>query len=204
MQAEITNDNTDIETAFSTFVAAYNTVLDDLTTQEGNTSTGTPEPLYGNPLIAQLQSALSMALTSGTASGAVGNLSQLGISVTNTGTLTLNNSTLDSILNSNYSDVVGFMQNSTSFGQTLATTLANLSNSSPTGAISLALTADTSQETTLNDDVTAQNAVIATQQASITTELNNANEVLQAIPEQLDEMNELYSAMTGYNQNPTG
>ena len=30
----MTNDNADIETAFQTFVTAYNTVLGDLTTQE--------------------------------------------------------------------------------------------------------------------------------------------------------------------------
>jgi flagellar hook-associated protein 2 len=203
VQIEIVNDNTDVETAFSTFVSAYNKVLGDLTTQEGNDSSGDPEPLYGNPIIAQLQSALSMALTTGTVSGSVSNLDQLGISVSNTGTLSLDNSTLDSILNSNYSDVVGFLQNSNSFGQSLAATLGTLGNSSPTGAISLALSSDSSQETTLNDDVTAQNALIATQKANITSELNTANEVLQAIPQQLDEMNELYSAMTGYNENPS-
>jgi len=203
VQIEIVNDNTDVETAFSTFVSAYNKVLGDLTTQEGNDSSGDPEPLYGNPIIAQLQSALSMALTTGTVSGSVSNLDQLGISVSNTGTLSLDNSTLDSILNSNYSDVVGFLQNSNSFGQSLTATLGTLGNSSTTGAISLALSSDSSQETTLNDDVTAQNALIATQKANITSELNTANEVLQAIPQQLDEMNELYSAMTGYNENPS-
>jgi len=203
VQIEIVNDNTDVETAFSTFVSAYNKVLGDLTTQEGNDSSGDPEPLYGNPIIAQLQSALSMALTTGTASGSVSNLDQLGISVSNTGTLSLDNSTLDSILNSNYSDVVGFLQNSNSFGQSLAATLNGLGSSGPDGAITLALAADSTQETTLNDDVTAQNALIATQKANITAELNTANEVLQAIPQQLDEMNELYSAMTGYNENPS-
>jgi flagellar hook-associated protein 2 len=203
VQVEIVNDNTDVETAFSTFVSAYNKVLGDLKTQEGKDSSGNAEPLYGNRIIAQLQSALSMALTTGTASGSIGNLAQLGISVSNTGTLTLDNSTLDSILNSNYSDVVGFLQNSNSFGQSLAATLGTLGNSSPTGAITLALASNSSQETTLNDDVTAQNALIATQKTSITAELNTANQVLQAIPQQLDEMNELYSAMTGYNENPS-
>jgi len=77
-------------------------------------------------------------------------------------------------------------------------------NSSPTGAITLALASNSRQEATFNDDVTAQDALIATQQASLTTELNTANEVLQAIPEQLDEMNELYSAMTGYNTGTNG
>jgi len=204
VQVEIVNDNTSIESAFSTFVSSYNTVLTDLTTQEGNDSSGNPEPLYGNPIVAQLQSALSLALTSGTASGSVSSLFQLGISVNNTGELTLDNSTLDSILNSNYSDVVGFMQNTNSFGLNLNTTLSNLGDATPDGSITLLLAANTSQETTLNDNVTAQDALIATQKANVTNELNQANETLQAIPQQLNEMNELYSAMTGYNTNSTG
>ncbi|MGD0798348.1 MAG: flagellar filament capping protein FliD [Acidobacteriaceae bacterium] len=197
--AEVTNDNTDVETAFQTFVTAYNTVLTDLNTQEGNTSTGTPEPLYGNPIVAQLQSALSSALTTGSASGSISSLDQLGITVDSTGQLSLNTSTLDSALNSNYSDVVGFLQNSGSFGQTLSTSLDNLGSSDPTGAITLALASDSTQETALNDNITKQNALIATDSASLTTQLNTANQVLQSIPQQLDEINELYSALTGYN-----
>jgi flagellar hook-associated protein 2 len=204
VQVEITNDNADIETAFGTFVSAYNKVLGDLTTQEGKDSSGNPEPLYGNPVIAQLQSALSIALTTGSASGSIANLSQLGITVSNTGTLSLDTSTLDSALNSHYSDVVGFLQNSGSFGQSLATSLGNLGSSTPDGALTLALAADSTQETSYNDDVTAQNALIATQQTNLTAELNTANQVLQSIPQQLDEINELYSALTGYNTNSTG
>ena len=196
---EIVNDNSDVKTAFSTFVSAYNTVLGDLTTQEGNDSSGNPEPLYGNPIIAQMQSALSLALTAGTASGKISNLYQLGISVTTTGTLSLDTSTLDSTLNSNYTDVVGFLQNSNSFGQLLSTSLSSLGSSNTDGAVTLALSADSSQETTLNDNITAQNTLIATQKSNLTSELNTANEVLQAIPQQLNEMNELYSALTGYN-----
>jgi flagellar hook-associated protein 2 len=204
VQVEIVNDNSSIETAISTFVSAYNTVLGDLTTQEGNTSTGTAEPLFGNPIISQLQSALSLALSSGAASGSISTLYQLGISISNTGTLSLDNSTLDSALNSHFSDVVGFLQNSGSFGQLLTTTLSGLGTSSTNGAIALAISANTSQETTLNDNITAQDTLIATQKASLTTELNNANEILQAIPQQLNEMNELYSAMTGYNTGTSG
>ncbi len=201
---EIANDNTDIETAFSTFVSAYNKVLSDLD------NTGGQHLLrYSRALVRELQSSRncrvhSRMATNGVASGSIKSLDQLGITVSNTGTLALDSSTLDSVLNSNYSDVVGFLQNTGSFGHVLATTLDNLGSSSPTGAITLALAANSSQEATYNDDVTAQNALIATQQASLTTELNTANQVLQAIPEQLDEMNELYSALTGYNTGTSG
>lgn len=204
VQVQIANDNTDIETAFASFVSAYNTVARDIATQEGNDSSGNPEPLYGNTVISQLQSALSLALTSGITTGSVNNLYQLGISVNPDGTLKLDSSTLGSELNSNYSDVVGFLQNAGGFGQNFATTLEGLGDSNATGVIALALSENSSRESTLNDNVTNQNILIATQQANLTAELNTANEVLQAIPEQLNEMNELYSAMTGYNTGTNG
>jgi flagellar hook-associated protein 2 len=199
VQVQVVNDNTDAENAFSSFVTSYNAVVKDLATQESNDATGKAEPLYGNPIISQLQSALSLSLTSGAASGAVKSLDQLGISVNQDGTLKLDASTLNSVLNSNYTDVVGFMQNIDGFGMSLATTLSNLGSATPTGAVTLALAADTRQETVLKDDVTAQDALIATQKISITTELTLADEALQGIPQQLNEVNELYSALTGYN-----
>jgi len=196
---EIVNNNTAVESAFETFVSDYNTVLGDITTQEGTDASGNAEPLYGNTLIAQIQSSLSQALTSGSSSGSINNLYQLGISVTSSGKLSLDVSTLDSTLNTNYSDVVGFLQNTGSFGKDLASTLSNMSSTNTTGSIYLELASNTSLETTLHDEITTENATIATESSSLTTELNSANETLQAIPEQLKEINELYSAITGYS-----
>jgi flagellar hook-associated protein 2 len=39
---------------------------------------------------------------------------------------------------------------------------------------------------------------------SLTTELNQANEIMQQLPSQLQGVNELYSAITGYGQNKNG
>lgn len=204
VQVQIANNNSDVETAFSTLVTAYNAVVKDLTTQEGKDSSGNAEPLFGNTVISQLQSSLSLALTTGAASGSVKSLYQLGISVNLDGTLKLDNTALDSILNSSYLDVVRYLQNDKSFGLTFQNSLDQLGNQSPTGAITLALAANASQETIYNNDVTAQDALIATQSAKLTAELNTANEILQAIPEQLNEVNELYSAMTGHNTTTSG
>jgi flagellar hook-associated protein 2 len=41
--------------------------------------------------------------------------------------------------------------------------------------------------------------VLAAQKTSLTDELNTANQILQSIPSQLSEVNEMYSAITGYN-----
>ena len=43
-------------------------------------------------------------------------------------------------------------------------------------------------------------ARIATQQTNLTASLNAANQTLQAIPLQLNMIDQIYSAITGYNQ----
>jgi flagellar hook-associated protein 2 len=207
VQVEITNDDNDVESAVSGFVSAYNTVLGDLNTQEGNDASGNPEPLFGSPTISTLQEELQQALDFTQSSGAVTSLTQLGVTVNNDGTLSLDIDTLDSELNSNYQDVVNFFQPSdsfTSFGGNFTIVLNNLGNSTPDGAISLALSENSTQESTLNANISNENSLISAQESSLTTELNQANYTLEEIPSQIDEVNELYSAITGYNQNPNG
>jgi flagellar hook-associated protein 2 len=314
VQVEITNNNSDVESALNTFVTDYNKVLGDLNTQEGNDSSGNPEPLYGSPTIATLQQSLQSALTflqpanavassssvattdtltgsisisvgggtsvpvsvpagnqtlagladainsastsnnlgvtasvitsgntqtlslTGATSGSAGAISvdssgltdttsrtgvafgsaqsngitsitQLGISVNNDGTLALDTDTLDSVLDSNYQDVVSFFQPSgsyTSFGGNFSTLLNNLGNSAPNGAIYLALQENSTVETQLNTNVSNEETIISAQKTALTTELNEANYTLTEIPQELQQINEMYSAITGYNENQNG
>ena len=201
VQVQITNDNSAVETQLQSVVTAYNAVAAAIKTQEGNTSTGKAEPLFGDPTLALLQSQLTQSLFAGSASGAVSSITQLGVTVGEDGTLTLDTSVLDGILNSNYSDVASYFQQAGSFGQSLTTTLNQLGSSESTGAISLALAQDSTEETGLNTDISNEETLIAQNKTTLTTELNTANEELQSIPSQLNEVNELYSAVTGYNQN---
>ena len=311
IQVEITNNNSDVESALNTVVTDYNKVMSDLNAQEGNDSSGNPEPLFGNPTMATLQQSLQSALTflqpanavgststvgtsdtlqgsisisvgGGTAqqidvpasgdqtlsglaaainsakigvtasvitagnastlslvnatNGSAGSISvdsssltdqtsgaavtfgasqssaitsatQLGISVNNDGTLTLDTDTLDSVLNSNYQDVVNFFQPSgsyTSFGGNFSAALNNLGNSSTTGAITLALSVNSTVEKHLNTNISNEEATISTQKTQLTTELNAANFTLTEIPQQLQQIDEMYSAITGFNQNQNG
>ncbi len=207
VQVVIANDTSSIESAITTFVNDYNTTIKAINAQEGKDSSGNAEPLFGTGVLAQLQQGLLSAVSSSFGNGAINSLISLGItaSASDDGTITLDSSTLDNALNDNFNQVVSFFQDSGTFGSTFAQTLQSLSNNSGAGgAIALALSEDSSQETTLNDDVSAQEALIATQKTSLTTELNTANEVLQSIPEQIQEVNEMYSAITGYNTNQNG
>jgi flagellar hook-associated protein 2 len=139
-----------------------------------------------------------------TNSSDVNSLTSLGISVNNDGSLTFDATSLDSVLNSDYSGVVGFFQNANSWGMSFSTMLTNAGSSSPTGVLALAAKSDSNIESTLNADITKENSLISEQQISLTAELNSANEIMQELPSQLDGVNELYSAITGYNQNTGG
>ncbi len=303
VQVVIANDDTDVGSTINQFVSDYNAVVSAINAQEGNTSSGTPEPLFGSPTLSLLQETLagnlitqnpngyldaiqnasdtlsgsiSIQVGTGTAqtitldssdntlaglasainsanigvtanvvtnssgtqlelvSGIAGangaltvnssitdtttntalnynsggsdisNLTQLGISVNNDGTLTLDSTSLDSVLNSDYSSVVGFFQNANSWGMTFANAINNAGTSSNTGILALAVSANSTSESTLNAEISNENSIISAEQTSLTLELNSANEILQTLPEQLNDANELYSAITGYNQNPTG
>jgi len=203
VQLVVTNDNSSVESAVSTLVTAYNAVVADLNAQEQNSSSGTAEPLYGNPSLALVQEQLSGAMLGGGASGALNSITQLGIELQKDGTLTLNTGTQDSVLNSDYTDVTGIFQNSGSFGQNLTTALNGLGNAAPYGTVYLALQQNSAQETALNTNISNEETRLSAEKTTLTTELNTVNQELQSIPQQLQQVNELYSAISGYSTSST-
>jgi flagellar hook-associated protein 2 len=139
-----------------------------------------------------------------TSSSDINNLTALGVSVNDDGSLTFDATSLDSVLNSNYGGVVGFFQNANSWGQSFSSMLADAGTSAGTGVLALASSANSTTEATLNAEISKENLYISSQQSSLTAELNQANQILQELPDQLDGVNELYSAITGYNENQGG
>jgi flagellar hook-associated protein 2 len=135
-----------------------------------------------------------------TSSSDINSLSALGISVNTDGTLSLDETTLVSALDSDYSSVAGFFQNANSWGANFTKTLTNAGDSSSTGILKMAEKSNSSTESTLNADISREEILISAQESSLTLELTSANEIMQMIPMQISEVNELYSAITGYNQ----
>lgn len=207
IQVVIENDTSSIETAISKFVTDYNAAIKAINTQEGKDSSGNPEPLYASAVLSQLQQGLLSAIGSSFGTNSINSLIALGIkaSTSANGTLTLDGDVLNSALNSHFDDVVSLFQDSESFGSTFAETLNSLGNNGALGgAIGLALKESSTQESTLNDNIEKQEALIETQKTRLTAELNLANQILQAIPQQIQQVSEIYSAITGYNSRQNG
>jgi flagellar hook-associated protein 2 len=167
----------------------------------GTAGTAGSITLTSNILDATNTSSTSLSYTN---ASDINNLTSLGISVNNDGSLVLDSTSLDSVLNSDYTGVVNFFQSANGWGQTFSTLLTNSGTSSPTGILALASTSDSAIESSLNADISKENTYISSQQTSLTEELNSANEIMQQLPSQLQGVNELYSAVTGYNQTSGG
>jgi flagellar hook-associated protein 2 len=201
VQVQIDNDTSSVTSALSTMVKDYNAVVSALSAQEGKDASGKAEPLYGSPLISQLQQMLSSALNTPSATSLT-SMTQVGLSLNSNGTLSLNTDQLTSALNDNYSGVQALFQNSNSFGLNLEQVVNNAGTGSTKSILTQAQNANSTAETNLNSTISTMDARIATQQTNLTAALNAANQTLQEIPMQLNMVNEIYSAITGYNQNP--
>jgi flagellar hook-associated protein 2 len=199
VQVEIDNDTSSVTSAVSTIVKDYNAVVSALSAQESKDASGNAEPLYGSPIISQLQQTLSGALNqpSGTT---LTSMTQIGLSLNSDGTLTLDADQLTTALDSNYSGVQSFFQDTKGFGLSLEAAVNSVGSGSSTSVLTQAQKANTTAESSLSTTISTMDARIATQQTALTTELNAANQTLQEIPMQLDMINEIYSAITGYNQ----
>ncbi|MGA3011212.1 MAG: flagellar filament capping protein FliD [Terracidiphilus sp.] len=146
----------------------------------------------------------STALNYSSGGSDINSLTSLGISVGNDGSLTFDASSLDSVLNTDFSSVVGFFQNANSWGQNFSSMLTNAGTNSSTGVLALASNSNSNIESTLNANISREQSLISIQQVSLTAELNSANEIMQELPTQLQGVNELYSAISGYNQGSNG
>lgn len=167
-----------------------------------NTSGSTGNLSVGSKLIDTTST--TSATLGYTNSSDINYLTTLGISVNNNGSLTFDANALDSVLNTDYAGVAGFFQNANSWGHSFSTMLTNAGSSSSTGILSLAAKSNSSIESTLNADITKEESTISAQQYSLTLELNQANQIMEQLPTELQGMNELYSAITGYNQTTGG
>jgi flagellar hook-associated protein 2 len=77
-------------------------------------------------------------------------------------------------------------------------------SSSDRGVLQLTENSNRNTESMLNAEIAKKQSYISTEQASLTAELNQANQIMQELPTELNGMNELDSAITGYNRNSNG
>lgn len=193
-------DITQQESAINNYVSAYNTVIGDLNSQFAiNSTTGTPGPLASDSTITLAQSQiLSSSSFATNGNGAINSLADLGVTMNNDGTLSVNTTQLTAALQSNPSAVQSFFQasNSGSFGANLETSLASIAD-----PVSGALTQDTNglaqTQTGLTNQINDFQIQMHTTQVALTAEYDQVDATLQELPLLLSQINSQLGSLRG-------
>jgi flagellar hook-associated protein 2 len=185
--------------AINNFVNAYNQVIGDINTQYTvSASTNTEGSLGADSSLRQLQSSLlSDAAYSISGNSGYVNLSSLGITTNNDGTLSVVTTATDSqtslsqALATNPTAFQNFFQNSsqTGFANNFNTDLVNLTD--PTeGPLNVDLSQNAVQLQNLATNIDNFETQVAAEQTQLTAELDSVNSSLQAYPLLLQQITE--------------
>jgi len=188
-------DTTQAATAITQFVTDYNKAVSDLNTQFTDAGTG-EGVLATDSDVRSLQTTLEGALdyVSTPASGTtttVSNLSDLGISVNNDGTLTLDSGTLTNALQNNFGDVQSFLQGTSMNGFANSLDQALTSFISPgDGAFTVDLSSMSTQYSGLQTDISNfETNYITPLKAQLQSEYSSAEILLQQLPTEMQQIN---------------
>ncbi len=191
VQVSVGTDPTQITTAINNFVSAYNQVISDINQQVTvNSSTNELGPLGTDPSLNELQSSLlSDAAYSISGNDGYINLASLGINTNNDGTLTVDSSTLQSVLSSDPSAVQNFFQNAsnTGFANNFNTDITTLTDP-VAGPLNADLAQNTAQQQYLTQSIDNFETQLTTEQTNLTNEFDAVDASLQDYPLLLQEV----------------
>lgn len=190
------SDTSQVSTAINQFVTDYNTAIGLVNAQFTVDSTTNAQGVLGtDPTLASLQSTLEQTLsyanTPATGTTTVSTLSDLGITVGNDGTLSVDSETLDSALSNNPTDVTNFFEGTALNGFANSVNTALNSFTTPaTGAFTVDLKSISSSSAALTSQINDfETGYIASQQTTLTADYTEAEVALQQLPQEMAELN---------------
>jgi flagellar hook-associated protein 2 len=202
----VASDASQVSTAINQFVTDYNTALGlvnsqfkfSSTTDSSGNTTSSQGPLGSDPTLVSLQSTLEQAVSyvatpaDGT-STSVSTLRDLGITVADDGTLSVDSSTLNNALATNPSDVQNFFEGAALNGFANSVYSALNAFTSPANG---AFTVDLNSISSTYSDLTSQindfeSGYITSQQKILTADYSEAETALQGLSQKMAQINAL-------------
>jgi flagellar hook-associated protein 2 len=203
VQIAVSPDTTKVTQAVTDFVTAYNTIIQDLSSQfTYNSSTNSAGPLAGDAGARIVQTELLSAVTYSGAGNAFKTLASLGVSMNNDGTLTIDNAKLSAAVNSDFAGVQNFFHPSTGtgFASSLHAQLAPLTD--PTqGAFSIELKGMSDGQRSFQDQIDNYEVYIATQRTLLTQQYTQVDLALRQLPLLQQQINSELGVTTNSNSN---
>jgi len=194
----VSNDPSALASAFSDFAQNYNQAVSDLAQYHGKDGGA----LEGDSIIGTLTNTLQQLSTysNGTAASSLANF---GITVDDTGVLSIDSATFSSAATTNFANLVSTLGGTSTNGFLFtASNLLNGVEDTTTGSLKL-------EENTAASEITAQNTTIANEQAkiaqiqtNITAQMVTADAAIASLESQVSYVNGLFYSITGNNNNP--
>jgi flagellar hook-associated protein 2 len=193
-------DSSDQETAINNYVSAYNKVIGDINTQETvDASSGTAGPLASDSTLSLAQSLiLASSSYAMTGNGAISELSDLGITMNDDGTLSVDSGTLSNALESDPAAVQSFFDATAvgSWGANVTSALTDLADP-VTGALTNDANGLTQSQNSITQQISDFQDQINTQQTALTAEYDQVDTTLQELPLLLSQINSQLSSLSG-------
>ena len=191
-------DVTQQEDAIKSFVSAYNTVIGDLNTQfQVSSSTNQPGPLQADSTLALAQSQLLQSISSTmTGNGSINSLADLGITMNNDGTLSVDSSTLAGALQSDPNAVQSFFQATQTggFGNNLYNQVNSIADPVD-GSIAQDVNGLQQSQSDITQQISDFQNQLTTQQQQLTQEYDQVDVTLQELPLLLQQVNQQLASL---------
>ena len=198
----LSSDPTQLSGALSTFVNDYNTLAGQVQAQMGTTA----GPLAGDSAIYQIEGAMQQ-IVSYQGSGAIQSLSDLGITMGDTGQMSLDSTVVSGLSSSQVQSAFTFLGSSTTGLASLASNLTQLGDP-VTGVIQSEVTGDNQTDQDLQTQILTKSTQISQMQSNLQLQLAAADANIAALESQQNMLNTTIEAMNystyGYQANPNG
>jgi flagellar hook-associated protein 2 len=188
-------------TAINNFVSAYNAVVQAVNAQYTVTPGASQQPpLLSDSSLSLVQSMLASDVNyTLTGNNGITSLASLGITVNNDGTLSVDNGTLTSALNNNFSAVQAFFQQTSSpngFAVNFYNSLQTLTDPA-TGPLNIDLQGISQEQQSISQQISDFQANLAQQQQTWIQEYSQINATLQQLPLLISQINGQLSSLGG-------
>ncbi len=172
-------------TALQTFVTDYNTLVTDVTAQQGQSA----GPLGGNLVINEISNAMQDLVTyfNPASSSTIHSLSDLGVTFNDTGQMSYTSSTFNALSDVQISDAYKFLGSANAGFASLASNFTQLSDP-VSGVIQEQISGYQSQETQLQDQVTTAQAYVTEVQQTATQQMEAADALVAELQQQSTDL----------------
>jgi len=192
--ATVSQDTSSITSAIQSFVSDYNNFISQAQTLTAyNTTTDTPAALTGSPTVATAESALDQLITQpfGSSNSQVQTLVDLGVTVNSDGSLSLNQTQLQSLLENDPQAVASFFTTaSTGFAAVAQSTVTSITDPN-TGSFTLASNALQDSINGYQNQITNLNAILTNQEQQLSQTFANLETFISQMQEQQSLIGEI-------------